>query len=297
MKFGHVDQLNDVTFELPPVGLKTINVLEGYKKTSDIKFNFGAPGFSDVKFKGILYPSNTPQKRFLEAYAKQFNSIEVNATRYGTPKINVLNNWIDQVPDSFKFSLKVPQVITHRKNINDSESKFRTDQFLAALFHLGQYSGISFAVMANYFKAEQIDNLESFINYWPKDQPLAIELRHPSWFEGDAPSLWQDLFVENNIIPVITDTPGRRDVLHMNLSNDQLFIRYVGDFNHPSDIERTNTWIERIKDFDKMGVNNIWFYVHQPGDKRERILYFFNNMIPKINNSLGLQVPLLENFS
>ena len=202
---------------------------------------------------------------------------------------------MDQVPDSFKFSLKVPQVITHRKNINDSDARLRTEQFLAALFHLGNYSGISFAVMANYFKMHHLNALESFINFWPKDQPLAVELRHPSWFEGNNPQLWQDLFYENNIIPVITDTPGRRDVLHMNLINNELFVRYVGDFNHPSDLDRINQWIERIREFNSLGVNNIWFYVHQPGENRERILQFFNNMIPLVNDSLKLKIPLLEN--
>jgi hypothetical protein len=104
------------------------------------------------------------------------------------------------------------------------------------------------------------------------------------------------LFYENNIIPVITDTPGRRDVLHMNLINDQLFVRYVGDFNHPSDLERTNQWIERIQELHSLGVKDFWFYVHQPGEKRERILQFFNNMIPNINKSLEIEIPLLKNY-
>ena len=297
MKFGHVDQLNDVTFNLPQISNKTKNFISSFKNKELPSFYFGAPGWSDIKFKGLLYPPKTPSKKFLNAYSQQFNSIEVNATRYGTPKINVLDNWMSQVEDSFKFSMKIPQVITHRKDINDKVSRNRTDQFLSAVFHLDNYSGICFAVMANYFKSNQIKELEDFISFWPVDVPLAIEFRDKSWFENNVFDEVQDLLRKFNVIPVITDTPGRRDVVHFNITNDQLFVRYVGDFSHTSDLHRTTKWVNKIGELCHLGVNKVWFYVHQPGENRERILGFFNNMIPQINQSLQLNIPLLKNYS
>ena len=296
MKFGHVDQLNDIVFNLPKVDLKTKEILSSYKTKEIPLFYFGAPGWSDVKFKGLLYPPKTPQKNFLNEYAKQFNSIEVNATRYGTPKISTIDNWINQVNGNFKFSMKLPQVITHRKDINDRESKEKTNQFLSAVFHLGTFSGICFAVMANYFKSNQFHNLERFISSWPIDVPIAVELRDKSWFEKNTLNEVQDLFSRYGVIPVITDTPGRRDVLHLNVTNDQLFVRYVGDFSHPSDKFRINGWVEKIGELTNLGIKKIWFYVHQPGENRERILDFFNNMIPYINTKLSLEIPLLKNY-
>ena len=47
-------------------------------------------------------------------YAKQFNGIEFNGTRYGV-KLKVAQNWKEKVGPDFKFSLKLPQFITHRK--------------------------------------------------------------------------------------------------------------------------------------------------------------------------------------
>ena len=297
MKFGHVDQLNDVTFNLPAIGIKTKNLISSFSNKELPSFYFGAPGWSDVKFKGLIYPPKTPPKKFLNAYAQQFNSIEVNATRYGTPKMNVLDNWMSQVGDGFKFSMKVPQVISHRKDINDKDSRYRTDQFLSAVFHLGSYSGICFAVMANYFRANQMKELENFISFWPEDVPLAIEFRDKSWFENNVFEEVQDLLKQYGVIPVVTDTPGRRDVVHFNITNDQLFVRYVGDFAHASDLDRTAKWISRIGELCDLGVSKVWFYVHQPGENRERILGFFNNMIPQINQSLSLEIPLLKNYS
>ena len=103
------------------------------------------------------------------------------------------------------------------------------------------------------------------------------------------------MFHKRNIIPVITDTPGRRDVVHFNLTNNHLFVRYVGDFSHQSDLERIKSWIEKVRELVQLGVNNIWFYVHQPGENRERILHFFNFMIPLVNQELNLKIKELKN--
>ena len=248
MKFGQVDDLDLVDFSLPTLDKITKTNLSSLRKDNNLKFYFGAPGWSDVKYKGIVYPKNTPAKKFLNEYANQFNSIEVNSTRYGTPKKHIIDRWVNSVGDDFKFSMKIPQVVTHRKDINDYTAKIKTEEFISAVDQLGDKSGINFAVMAKYFKSSQFKELECFINFWPIDAPLAIEFRNPSWFEDSVREEWQELFYNKNIIPVITDTPGRRDVMHFNLTNKHLFIRYVGDFNHPSDLTRIELWTEILNE-------------------------------------------------
>ena len=212
----------------------------------DVNFYFGAPVWGDKNYIGVLYPKGTKQNKFLVEYAKQFNSIEVNATRFGTPKSLVLDNWKSAVDSEFKFSLKVPQVITHRKNINDIKARHQLDKLILAIDHLGNNSGISFAVMANYFKADKFNSLVEFVQNIPVDMPLSIEFRDSSWFIPSVMNQWQSLFVEYNIGTVITDTPGRRDVAHCRLSGDNLFVRYVGNFNHISDTHRIKIWVDKI---------------------------------------------------
>lgn len=297
MKFGQVNDMDLVDFKLPIIGEETKTILSNLKSSNNLNFYFGAPGWSDQKFKGLIYPPKTPAKNFLSEYSKQFNSIEVNATRYGTPKENVLKKWYDSVNETFKFSMKVPQVVTHRKDINDYTAKIKMDEFLTAIHRLGNKSGLSFAVMAKYFDASKFKDLKLFVNSWPIDIPLAIEFRNTSWFEENNIKKWQNLFFEKNITPVITDTPGRRDVAHFNLVNNHLFVRYVGDFNHPSDLLRINLWSDKVKEFISLGINNIWFYVHQPGENRERILSFYNTLIPNMNKILKTNIPLLKNYS
>ncbi len=151
--------------------------------------------------------------------------------------------------------------------------------------------------MANYFRPDKFEGLVEFVEYLPKDVPFAIELRAPEWFQSDAlQNEWQALFAENNITPVLTDTPGRRDVLSFKLTNENLFIRYVGDFSNPLDQKRIDQWVNRIIALVKLGVKNVWFYAHQPGDKRALVVEFFNYLIERINNELNLSINKLINY-
>ncbi len=296
MKFGQVEQLDSIDFDFNSISLESKNILKSFE-IQPLQFYFGGPGWSDKQYKGILYPEKTPQKFFLKEYAKQFNSIEVNATRYKTPKYNVLDNWINQVNEGFKFSMKIPQIVTHRKDINHVDAKYKLEEFIAAVAHLDDFSGISFAVMANYFRASQFKELEKFISFWPTDAKLAIEFRDPSWFEHNIKLEWQQLFRENNLVSLITDSPGRRDVAHFNLSSDELFIRYVGDFSHNSDKIRISNWIDKIIELRKLGLNKVWFYVHQPGENRSRIIGFYNLLIQKLNKEFSLSIKSIINYS
>ena len=69
-----------------------------------------------------------------------------------------------KVGPNFKFSLKLPQFITHRKNINDVEAYQKIDEFLLLWSEIKDYSGVNFAVMANYFRSEQFNELDKFID-------------------------------------------------------------------------------------------------------------------------------------
>ena len=83
--------------------------------------------------------------------------------------------------------------------------------------------------------------------------------------------------------------------MHFNLTNNHLFVRYLGDFNHSSDKYRIYKWIDKMVELVNCGVDHIWFYVHQPGENRERILHFFNFMIPLVNQELNLEIKELKN--
>ncbi|MCT4581046.1 MAG: DUF72 domain-containing protein [Flavobacteriales bacterium] len=297
MKFGNIEDKTGIDFTFEPIPELTEKVLSTLSSKETVRFHFGAPVWSDKNYKGTLYPPKTPIKNFLKAYSEQFNSIEVNATRYGTPKESTILKWLDETPDDFTFSMKFPQVITHRKNIMEDAAKEQLERFLVALDLIGDKNGVAFAVMANYFRPDKFSVLEEFVKYIPRDIAVAIELRAPEWFESESiKNEWHQLFLENNIIPVLTDTPGRRDVLHFRVVNQHLFVRFVGNVGTSIDEIRINNWAKRIIDLTNQGITDVWFYAHVPGESREDVVPFNNQLISTINKNSSFDIPLLKDY-
>lgn len=234
-----------------------------------------------------FYPPGTGDE--LEYYARQFNAVELNATFYKIFDKEQVEQWRDKVPDNFKFFPKVNRYISHLKWLNDIEE--RTDDYIDSIVHFKDKLGTTFLQLRGNFRPKFFDRVQSFIEYWPNGIPLAVEFRHPDWFDDDivAEELYA-LLQENDIANNITDTAGRRDLLHMRLTNNEAFVRYVGA-NHPSDEDRLEEWVPRLKKWTDQGLQHIHFFVHQNEEKRspELAAYF----IEKLNNSLGtdLKIP------
>jgi len=110
-------------------------------------------------------------------------------------------------------------------------------------------------------------NLESFIKLWPHDLDLAIEFRHPEWFEHRTlrPEVLQ-LLEAHRISTVITDVSGRRDVSHSSLSTNIAMIRLVGNSLHPTDFERSDAWLDRLGKWVSQGLEKLYLFAHEPED-------------------------------
>lgn len=135
------------------------------------------------------------------------------------------------------------------------------------------------------------DRVVNFAESWPKEVPLAVEFRHTNWYNDKAiaEDLYQ-LFEENNISNIIVDSAGRRDIMHMRLTNSRAFVRYVGA-NHPSDYTRLDDWVERLKIWKDNGIKDINFFVHQNIEKESPLLSAY--LIKQLNSELGtdLKIP------
>ena len=96
----------------------------------------------------------------------------------------------------------------------------------------------------------------------------------------------------NNITNIIVDTAGRRDILHMRLTTPNAFIRYVGA-NAESDYARLEDWLERLTQWKKEGLQNLYFFVHQNIEKASPLLSA--HFIQKINEEwkTNIHVPVM----
>ena len=80
----------------------------------------GTSGYSYKEWKGSFYPEKIPAKDMLRFYSERLSTVEINATFYRLPQKSTLENWKQQVPKTFRFSLKAPQRITHFKRLKEA---------------------------------------------------------------------------------------------------------------------------------------------------------------------------------
>src|SRR5262249_22067205 len=79
----------------------------------------GTSGWAYASWKPDFYPQSLPQKKFLEYYASQLNSVEVNYTFRQLPTAAMLAGWIAAAGANFRFSFKAPQRLTHILRLKD----------------------------------------------------------------------------------------------------------------------------------------------------------------------------------
>ncbi|WP_370476163.1 DUF72 domain-containing protein [Tamlana flava] len=286
MKFGSTDNPGGVDFTLPKDHPDTKGVLNKVKDDNVPEIYVGCAKWNKDDLKGF-YPKGIKDE--LAYYSKQFNSIELNATFYRIFPAEQFSTWYDKTPEGFKFFPKLNQEISHWKRLNNTNEV--VENYLYNASNLKEKLGTVFLQMHNNFAPKDFNRVIDFVENWPREIPLAIEFRHTDWYNDIA--VFEDLYqlLENhNISNVIVDTAGRRDLLHMRLTNPTAFVRYVGA-NHPSDYSRLNDWVERLKMWKEQGIKEIDFFIHQNIEKESPLLSAY--FIRKINKVLGynLKIP------
>lgn len=286
MKFGKVDNPESIDFTLPADHPDTKRVLENASGDKDLKIYVGCAKWNRADLKGF-YPRGTKDE--LEYYSRQFNSIELNATFYRIFPPEQFEKWYHKVPEGFKFFPKLNQEISHWKRLN--EVKEVVEHYLYSAVNLKEKLGTVFLQMHNNFAPKDFDRVVDFAEKWPKEIPLAVEFRHTDWYNDDSVSGELYALLEaNNISNIIVDSAGRRDIMHMRLTNPSAFIRYVGA-NHESDYSRLDDWVERLSQWKAQGIEEINFFVHQNIEKESPLLSAY--FIQKLNDAIGtnLKIP------
>lgn len=290
MKFGQVDNPDNIDFSLPQDHPDTAKVLARHKdENAPFEVFVGCAKWNKTDLKGF-YPRGTKDE--LGYYSSQFNSIELNATFYKSPNRQQVATWAAKTPEKFKFFPKIPQTVSHFNRLQNV--KQQTEEFCDALGQFEEKLGMAFLQMPDNFHPKYFDRVVSFVESFPKEIPLAVEMRHADWFADPAiADELQRLLQANGVSHVVVDTAGRRDMLHMRLSTDAAFIRYVGA-NAPSDYRRLDDWIEKIASWRALGLRKLYFFVHQNIEKESPLLsaHFIKGLNEKFGLSLNIPATL-----
>jgi uncharacterized protein YecE (DUF72 family) len=264
MLFGEINRklLNKTDFTLPkdPAANKAI-LAKGKDHT---KIHLGCAKWGRPEWVGKIYPKGTKEKDFLKYYGEHYESIELNATNYKVYSGEQLKSWADKIDNpSFKFCPKAHRSMCFLKN-----SEFRdrvTKEFLENVRAFGSKLGPVFFTHDEKVKWDAQGEKEFFayLETLPHDITFFVEERWEGFFaDKKLMERYYAKLRELKIGTIITDTAGRRDILHMQLTIPKAFIRFVGNSLHPTDFPRIDSWAARIKKWMDAGIEEIYFFMH-----------------------------------
>jgi uncharacterized protein YecE (DUF72 family) len=221
----------------------------------------GTSGWAYPNWKPAFYPEKLAQKKFLNYYATQLNTVEVNFTFRQLVKETTIQNWLADTPGNFRFAVKAHQVITHIKRLKNSEEFVR--RFLTTIEPVaaaGKLSAVLFQLPPN-LKADSA-LLHDFLATLPRSVPAAFEFRHESWF-SDA--TWEALRTSKAAVCVAeTETRTTPDVV----TGEFTYYR----FRKPTYTgEERRAMLDRIQEHLAAGRNVYAYFKHE--DTPEGALY------------------------
>jgi uncharacterized protein YecE (DUF72 family) len=289
MEFGKVtpEELEHIDFTLPPDKPETTAILKR-DPSPNPKIFVGCAKWGRKDWIGKIYPKGTKEIDFLNHYARHFNCIELNATFYRMPTRAQTATWKSKVTPGFKFCPKFVNTITHIRRLKNTTAD--VDRFMDAMSGFEDALGPVFLMPHPSFGPKNIEVLRNFIQELPKDISLFTELRQEDWYsDQNANREVFSMLEENHSGSIITDTSGRRDMVHMHLTTPEVFIRFVGNGLHPSDYTRIDAWVQRIKKWKNEGIHTVYFFMHQHEELHSPELSRY--LIQELNKHCGTSIP------
>lgn len=199
----------------------------------------GTSGYSYKEWKGSFYPEKLAAKDMLPYYTSKLPAVELNNTFYRLPKRSMVESWKEQSPESFRFSVKASQRITHFKRLKDAgdETKYMLDTVSVLEDRLGV---VLYQLPPNMKK--DLERLEAFLKLLPPSPRAAFEFRHPTWFDDDVLQLLRS---ENRAL-CVSDTDDL-PVSRIDKTADWGYLR-LRRVAYPA--AELREWISRMKDQD-----------------------------------------------
>ncbi len=146
----------------------------------------GTSGWSYPEWEGVFYPPGMDPADYLAWYSDRFPIVEVDSTFYRVPPRRMVQGWRNHTPPGFRFALKVPQVITHKKQLKDCGAD--VEEFIAAIRAAGREALVRAAPDGVFqpIAVRRPGRLPAGPRpvpdvMAPRPVPLALETRNPRW--------------------------------------------------------------------------------------------------------------------
>ena len=251
-----------------------------------MNFYIGCPIWSFKGWVGNFYPEGAKPGDFLHEYTRRLTTVEGNTTFYAVPAESTIAGWAAEMPDGFHFCPKIPRTISHEGKLADNID--RAFAFIEVMEGLGSNLGPMFLQLPPRYSPKQFEDLKAFLEAWPKEYRLAVEVRHLDWFDAPHSDTLTELLTLHNMARIVIDTRPIRDLdgdeilrgsVYQSLlearerkpdvpvvperTADFVFVRYIGHPNMQVNLPFLTEWGDFVAGQLKDGLN-AYVFCHSP---------------------------------
>jgi uncharacterized protein YecE (DUF72 family) len=250
----------------------------------------GCPVWANKAWVGNFYPKGTKSSAYLREYARRLTTVEGNTTFYAVPAADTVSRWAAETPETFRFCPKVPKTISHTGPLEPHLDEARG--FVETMRPLGSRLGPMFLQLPPRYSPRMLDDLRAFLDAWPRDVRLAVEVRHDDWFEPAERGhrALNDMLGEHDMARVLIDTRPIRDMpeaeigqgsVYVSLKQAQerkpnvpllpelnasfAFVRYIGHPTLEFNADLLDDWAARVAGWLGEGAD-VFAFCHSPED-------------------------------
>ncbi|SHN35939.1 DUF72 domain-containing protein [Cryptosporangium aurantiacum] len=143
----------------------------------------GTSGWQYRDWRERFYPTDVPQRSWLEYYATRFPTVEVNNAFYRLPEKSTFADWRARTPDGFVVTVKASRYLTHVKRLAEPEEPVARLMDRAAA--LGDRLGPVLLQLPPTLRADA-SVLDACLAAFPPSTRVAVEPRHESWWSTEV---------------------------------------------------------------------------------------------------------------
>jgi len=212
----------------------------------------GTSGFAYPAWSPRFYPPGLRGDGLLRHYGSQLPAVELNNTFYQQPSASKVAAWLDATPSTFRFSVKAQRGGSWGAFGGSPEAglPWLTGPYRA----FGDRLGTVLVRAPDTLKRDD-SRLAAFLEAWPSDLPLTVELRDPSWGVDETITALTDA----GAALCATDDPDEPLPPTLRRTGPFLYLRLRRHDYTPDEIA---TWADRLAPFLAAGDDVFVFFRH-----------------------------------
>jgi uncharacterized protein YecE (DUF72 family) len=158
--------------------------MRAVSKRKSVAVRVGTCGYSYKDWIGPVYPNGTKPIEMLDLYARQFVTVEIDATYYRVPGAATFDSMARRTPDGFRFTAKLPSAGTHlpdpgTRRVHDDVALFRKN--IAPLVDAGKFACVLAQFPTSFRPNDATRSHLEMLREALGNLGLVVEFRHREW--------------------------------------------------------------------------------------------------------------------